>query len=96
MYVRHFPAAGQVVIFDAAGTTGGWRAGHGFLLTGGDRAVPGTRASWVKAMTDSGILLLKYWLEVSSEEQTRRLESRITDRRKIWKLSAMDLESCCR
>ena len=47
-------------------------------------------------MIDSGIILLKYWLEVSMEEQTRRLESRIDDGRKIWKLSPMDLESYSR
>ena len=47
-------------------------------------------------MTDSGILLLKYWLEVSPDEQTRRLESRIDDPRKIWKLSPMDLKSYSR
>jgi polyphosphate kinase 2 (PPK2 family) len=47
-------------------------------------------------MTDSGILLLKYWLEVSPDEQTRRLESRINDPRKIWKLSPMDLKSYSR
>src|SRR3954453_17276665 len=46
-----------------------------------------------KAMVDSGIILLKYWLEVSQEEQTRRLEGRIDDGRKIWKLSPMDLKS---
>src|SRR5207244_1563557 len=51
---------------------------------------------WEKAMTDSGILLLKYWLEVSPDEQTRRLESRIHDPRKIWKLSPMDLKSYSR
>ena len=44
-------------------------------------------------MVDSGIILLKYWLEVSPEEQTRRLESRINDPRKVWKLSDMDLRS---
>ena len=44
-------------------------------------------------MVDSGIILLKYWLEVSPEEQTRRLEARIDDGRKIWKLSPMDLQS---
>ena len=44
-------------------------------------------------MVDSGIILLKYWLEVSPEEQTRRLEARIDDGRKIWKLSPMDLKS---
>ena len=42
-------------------------------------------------MIESGIILLKYWLEVSPEEQTRRLEARIEDGRKIWKLSPMDL-----
>ena len=46
-----------------------------------------------QAMVDSGIILLKYWLEVSPEEQTRRLEGRITDGRKIWKLTDMDLKS---
>jgi polyphosphate kinase len=46
-----------------------------------------------RAMVDSGITLIKYWLEVSQEEQTRRLESRIEDGRKIWKLSPMDLDS---
>lgn len=49
-----------------------------------------------KAMVESGIVLLKYWLEVSPEEQTRRLESRIEDDRKIWKLSPMDLQSYSR
>ena len=49
-----------------------------------------------KAIVDSGIILLKYWLEVSPEEQTRRLEARIDDGRKIWKLSPMDLESYSR
>jgi len=49
-----------------------------------------------KAMVDSGIILLKYWLEVSPEEQTRRLEARINDGRKIWKLSPMDLQSYSR
>jgi polyphosphate kinase 2 (PPK2 family) len=49
-----------------------------------------------KAMVDSGILLLKYWLEVSPTEQTRRLERRIEDPRKVWKLSDMDLKSYSR
>jgi polyphosphate kinase 2 (PPK2 family) len=46
-----------------------------------------------KAIVDSGVILLKYWLEVSPDEQTRRLEARIDDGRKTWKLSPMDLES---
>jgi polyphosphate kinase len=51
--------------------------------------VPGVE----QAMVDSGIILLKYWLEVGEEEQTRRLQSRIDDPRKVWKLSDMDLRS---
>ena len=47
-------------------------------------------------MVDSGIILIKYWLEVSPDEQTRRLESRIDDPRKVWKLSDMDLKSYSR
>jgi polyphosphate kinase len=46
-----------------------------------------------KLMVDSGIILLKYWLEVREEEQTRRLEGRVDDGRKTWKLSPMDLKS---
>jgi polyphosphate kinase 2 (PPK2 family) len=49
-----------------------------------------------RAIVDSGIILVKYWLEVSPEEQTRRLQSRIDDPRKIWKLSDMDLDSYSR
>src|SRR5512147_2785850 len=93
-YVPHLPAAGEVVIFDRS-----WynRAGvervmgfcteemvQKFLV-----AVPLVE----KAMVESGIILIKYWLEVSPDEQTRRLESRIDDPRKIWKLSPMDLKS---
>jgi polyphosphate kinase 2 (PPK2 family) len=46
-----------------------------------------------RAIIASGVILLKYWLEVSEQEQTRRLEARINDPRKIWKLSPMDLRS---
>ena len=49
-----------------------------------------------KAMVESGIQVIKYWLEVSEAEQTRRLEARINDPRKIWKLSPMDLKSYSR
>ncbi len=96
-YIGHFPAAGEVVIFDRS-----WynRAGvervMGFCKPEEtDRFLELVRA-WEKAMTDSGILLIKYWLEVSADEQTRRLESRINDPRKIWKLSDMDLKSYSR
>jgi polyphosphate kinase 2 len=96
-YVRHLPAAGEVVIFDRS-----WynRAGvervMGFCSDEDAkkflRAVPLLE----RAMVDSGIILIKYWLEVSEKEQTRRLESRIEDARKIWKLSPMDLDSYSR
>jgi polyphosphate kinase 2 len=96
-YMAHFPAASEVVIFDRS-----WynRAGvepvMGFCRPEETERflelVPATE----HAMVDSGILLLKYWLEVSSGEQTRRLESRINDPRKIWKLSGMDLKSYSR
>ncbi len=49
-----------------------------------------------RTIVENGIILIKYWLEVSEEEQTRRLESRIDDGRKIWKLSPMDLKSYSR
>src|SRR5204862_38972 len=49
-----------------------------------------------KTIVDSGVKLIKYWLEVSPEEQTRRLLGRIDDPRKIWKLSPMDLKSYSR
>jgi len=87
-------AASEIVIFDRS-----WynRAGVERVVGFCDdkqleyffSAVPGIE----KAMIDSGIILLKYWLEVSPDEQTRRLESRIDDGRKIWKLSGMDLKS---
>ena len=93
-YIPHLPAAGEVVIFDRS-----WynRAGvervMGFCSDDEAkrflRLAPGVE----QAMVDSGIVLLKYWLEVGQDEQTRRLQSRIDDPRKIWKLSDMDLKS---
>jgi polyphosphate kinase len=96
-YVAHFPAAGEVIIFDRS-----WynRAGvervMGFCKPEETERFLELVPGWEKAMVDSGILLLKYWLEVSPDEQTRRLESRIHDPRKVWKLSAMDLKSYSR
>jgi len=96
-YLPHLPAAGEIVIFDRS-----WynRAGvervMGFAteeeVTRFLQMVPG----FEKVVVDDGIILLKYWLEVSPEEQTRRLEARIDDGRKIWKLSDMDLKSYSR
>ena len=96
-YLGHLPAGGEVVIFDRS-----WynRAGvepvMGFCTPAETERFLGLVPAWEKAMTDSGIVLLKYWLEVSAAEQTRRLESRIHDPRKIWKLSDMDLKSYSR
>ena len=96
-YLSHFPAAGEVVIFDRS-----WynRAGvervMGFCSD--DDAIRFLRLAPLveQAMLDSGIVLLKYWLEVGQEEQTRRIKSRINDPRKVWKLSPMDLKSYSR
>jgi polyphosphate kinase 2 len=96
-YAPHFPAAGEVVIFDRS-----WynRAGvervMGFCTEEVAKKFLTSLPLFEKAMVDSGIILIKYWLEVNPEEQTRRLESRIDDGRKIWKLSPMDLKSYSR
>jgi len=93
-YIPHFPAAGEVVIWDRS-----WynRANvervMGFCseeqAVGFLKIIP----LFEDLMVKSGIILLKYWLEVSPDEQTRRLKSRIGDGRKTWKLSPMDLKS---
>jgi polyphosphate kinase len=96
-YIPHLPAAGEVVIFDRS-----WynRAGvepvMGFCTPEESQRFLAMVPATEKAMVDSGILLLKYWLEVSPEEQTRRLESRVHDPRKVWKLSDLDLKSYSR
>jgi polyphosphate kinase 2 len=93
-YMPYLPAAGEVIIFDRS-----WynRAGvervMGFCTEQQAKAFLQIVPTFEKLMIDSGVTLLKYWLEVSPEEQTRRLEGRIDDGRKIWKLSPMDLES---
>ena len=96
-YLPHFPAAGEVVIFDRS-----WynRAGvepvMGFCTPEETQRFLELTPGVEKAMADEGIVLLKYWLEVSPGEQTRRLKSRMNDPRKIWKLSGMDLKSYSR
>jgi len=96
-YLPHLPAAGEVVIFDRS-----WynRAGAERVM---DFCTEEQAKKFLqvaplveKTMVESGIILLKYWLEVSPEEQTRRIEGRIKDGRKIWKLSPMDLLSYSR
>ena len=96
-YLPHLPAAGEVVIFDRS-----WynRAGvervMGFCTQEQAESFLNAVPSVERAIIDSGVILLKYWLEVSEQEQTRRLEARIEDGRKIWKLSPMDLKSYSR
>src|SRR5215510_5922099 len=96
-YLSHFPAAGEIVIFDRS-----WynRAGVERVMGFCEKEEVDEFLKLVpvfeKVIVNSGIKLLKYWLEVSPEEQTRRLESRIDDPRKIWKLSPMDLKSYSR
>jgi polyphosphate kinase len=96
-YLPHFPAAGEVVIFDRS-----WynRAGvervMGFCTEEQSKRFLQVVPAFEKMMAESGIILLKYWLEVSEEEQTRRIKGRINDGRKIWKLSPMDLKSYSR
>jgi polyphosphate kinase 2 len=93
-YMVHFPAAGEVVIFDRS-----WynRAGvervMGFCTEAEARRFLDAAPAVEHAMVHSGVRLVKYWLEVSPEEQTRRLQARIEDGRKVWKLSPMDLDS---
>jgi polyphosphate kinase 2 len=96
-YMPHLPAAGEVVIFDRS-----WynRAGVepvlGFCTPEQTDQFLQLVPAVERAIQQSGIILIKYWLEVSQEQQTLRLQSRIDDPRKIWKLSSMDLESYSR
>jgi len=96
-YLQHLPAAGEIVIFDRS-----WynRAGvervMKFCTEDAARKFLKQVPLVEKAMVNSGILLTKYWLEVSMEEQTKRLAERIDDPRKVWKLSPMDLKSYSR
>ena len=96
-YVPHLPAAGEIVIFDRS-----W-----YNRAGIERVMGFTQIEDVKrflkivpfvekAIVDSGVILIKFWLEVSEEEQIRRLQDRVDDPRKIWKLSPMDLKSYSR
>ena len=93
-YMRHFPAAGEIVIFDRS-----WynRAGVEYVM---GFCTPEQHRKFLKLcpeieeyMVDAGIILIKYWMEVGKKEQQRRFEARIKDPLRQWKLSPMDLES---
>ena len=93
-YLPHFPAAGEVIIFDRSYYN---RAGVekvlGFCTEEQHREFLTLCPAFEKIMTDNGIRLIKYWLEVKEEEQARRFEARIEDPLRQWKLSPTDLES---
>ena len=96
-YIPHLPAGGEVVIFDRS-----WynRAGvelvMGFCTPEESARFLALVPSVEQAIIDSGVILLKYWLEVGEKEQQRRLEARVDDGRKTWKLSSLDVESYAR
>ena len=96
-YIQYFPAAGEVVIFDRS-----WynRAGVEYVM---EFCTKDQYKEFVEIcptfeshIVKSGILLIKFWLEVGQEEQERRFEARIADTLRQWKLSPMDLESYAR
>ncbi len=93
-YFNHFPAAGEIVIFDRS-----WynRAGvervMGFCSRQEYERFLRDPPEYERAMVDEGIILIKYWFDVGMDEQERRFRARIDDPRKVWKLSPMDLES---
>jgi polyphosphate kinase len=93
-YMPHLPAAGEVVIFDRS-----WynRAGVepvlGFCTPEETDRFLEMVPAVEKAMVDSGIVLIKYWLEVGEEEQEKRIQKRIDDPRKTWKLGVLDLKN---
>jgi polyphosphate kinase 2 len=96
-YIQHFPAAGEVIIFDRS-----WynRAGveqvMGFCTPEQHEEFLKNCPKFESHIVQSGIILLKYWLEVGQDEQRRRFEARIDDPLRQWKLSPMDLESYAR
>jgi polyphosphate kinase 2 len=93
-YVEQFPVAGEVVIFDRS-----WynRAGvervMGFASESAVEVFLDNVAKFERWVTDSGVILIKLWLEIGKEEQERRFRARIDDPMRQWKLSGMDLES---
>ena len=93
-YFEHFPAAGEIVLFDRS-----WynRAGvervMGFCTDEQYDRFLKVCPAWERDIINAGVTLVKYWFEVNMDEQTRRFSERMNDPRKTWKLSPMDLES---
>jgi len=96
-YISHFPAAGEVILFDRSYYN---RAGVERVMGFATPEQVDTFLRGVplveRTMSRDGIILVKYWLEVSAENQTKRIEQRIDEYVKIWKLSPMDMESYTR
>jgi len=93
-YLPHFPAAGEVVLFDRSWyNRGGVERVMGFCTKEQYEQFLHYAPIFERVMIDSGIILIKYWFDVSMEEQERRFLARIEDPRKVWKLSPMDVES---
>jgi polyphosphate kinase 2 len=93
-YIQYFPAAGEIVIFDRSWyNRGGVEYVMGFCTKNQHARFLNLCPLFERQMIDSGIVLLKYWLEVGQEEQARRFEARIKDPLRQWKLSPMDIES---
>jgi polyphosphate kinase 2 len=93
-YMQHFPAAGEVVIFDRSWyNRAGVESVMGFCTEAQTRRFLEICPQIEKYIVDAGIILVKFWLEVSDAEQKRRFEARIDDPLRQWKLSPMDLPS---
>ena len=93
-YVNHLPAAGEVVLFDRSWNNRlGVERVMGFCTNKEYERFKRNCAGFEQALVEDGIILIKYWLTVSNEEQERRFKRRIQDPLRQWKLSPMDLES---
>jgi polyphosphate kinase len=96
-YVRHLPAAGEIVVFDRS-----WYNRAGVERVMGFCTEPDVERffrqcpAFERMLLDDGIILVKYWLSVSAEEQERRFQERAVDPMKRWKLSNMDIEGRAR
>jgi polyphosphate kinase len=93
-YIANMPAAGEIVLFDRSWyNRAGVEAVLGFCTPQQVKRFLKLCPLMESAILGSGVQLIKYWFEVSQEEQTARFKDRISDPRKVWKLSPMDLES---
>src|SRR4051812_503636 len=92
-YMEHFPASGEVVIFDRSWySRGGVERVMGFVSEKGSDRFLELCPEIEQHIVDAGIILIKIWLEVSKEEQERRFAARVSDPLRQWKLSPMDVE----